>query len=136
MLMAVTEEGKFIALSDIHPATNLAGFSGYAYSKGPGLITLVPTPTETKTGELVAAVAYMPSVGETTIDDIFVSQFYEVILNGVKSRMMSMPAKPFSNAQMASMHQYAYVNGISRARDTARRRFTTAEASWAFPRWA
>lgn len=136
MLMNITLDGKYVPLADTHPISGLTGFSGYAYSQDPGTVTLVPTPTTNGTDNLVAAVAYMPPAGETTIADVFVNQWYEVIRNGILARMMSMPAKPWTNVQLATFHAGAFTRGIGQARDTARRRFSMAEASWSFPRWA
>lgn len=137
MIHAVLVEGRWRNLADYTPAlgTNITNF---IYCPSPGTIRFKPVPTETITDGLVAAVAYMPPLAPTssTIDDLFVSHWYEHILNGIKGRMMAMPGKPWSNIQLAAVHQRMYKSGISNARDTALKRYSKAETSWAFPRWA
>jgi hypothetical protein len=132
----VTVDQQRYGLSDVAPASGLSLTGSFAYCTSPGVIELVPTPTANSTNGLVASVAYMPTEDASTIDDVFVSQWYEHILNGVKGRMMGMPGKPFSNAQLAALHMRLYRGGISEARDIARRRFSMAETSWVYPRWA
>jgi hypothetical protein len=133
--LSVTVEGKIIPLVDRRPA-NATAVGNFAYVKTPGIIILHPEPAEDKDEALSVTCSYMPIYDATTLPDEFGTHWYEHILNGVKARMMAMPGKPFSNIQLATYHKTLYISGISEARDEARRRFSTAETSWAFPRWA
>lgn len=56
------------------------------------------------------------------------------IISGVLSRMMSQPAKPYSNAQLAAFHGTSFRGAISKARSEANRRYTYRNQVWRFPR--
>lgn len=134
-VMSVAVDGTQIPVADAMPSfANLTG--NYAYVTSPGIIRIQPTPTQDITGGLQVNISYMPLKDATSIPEEFVNQWYEVILDGVKSRMMGLPGKPFSNVQLAAFHAAKFTSGISEARDVARRRYSKSESSWTYPRWA
>lgn len=55
------------------------------------------------------------------------------IISGVLGRMMSQPAKPYSNVQLAVAHSRAFNSAIATARMEANRRFTYRAQAWQFP---
>lgn len=55
------------------------------------------------------------------------------IIDGVLGRMMSQPAKPYSNAQLAAYHSRAFTSAIAAARAEANRNYTYGAQKWRFP---
>lgn len=55
-------------------------------------------------------------------------------ISGVLSRMLAQPAKPYTNAQLATYHGTAFRGAISKARSEANRRYTYRNQVWRFPR--
>lgn len=136
MTMAVIIDEAYKSLADVFPATGISYRGSYVYSTKPGVLVVEPTPTKDIDNAFTVSIAYMPIYDATSYDDLFGTLWYDYILDGVKARMMSMPGKPFSNLQLAAIHQRMYKSGISNARDTARRRFSMAESTWRYPGWA
>lgn len=59
---------------------------------------------------------------------------YQVdIEDGVLARMMSQPAKPYSNTQLALFHQRRFTSATAVARAEAQRRYTYGGQVWRFP---
>lgn len=56
------------------------------------------------------------------------------MISGVLSRMLSQPAKPYSNVQLAAYHGAAFRGAIAKARAEANRRYTYRSQMWRFPR--
>lgn len=67
---------------------------------------------------------------------VFQRLWYDVILDGCVGRLMSQQDKPYTNPALAQYHVRRFRNGISRARDEARRQFNTANDGFVFPAWA
>ena len=61
---------------------------------------------------------------------------FDKILDGATGRLMGQPGKPYTNPKLAQYHLRRFRNGISQARDMARRQFITLDAEFTFPRWA
>lgn len=55
------------------------------------------------------------------------------IIDGVLARMMSQPAKPYSNSQMAILHSRRFANAVALARAEANRRYVYGGQTWRFP---
>lgn len=55
------------------------------------------------------------------------------IEDGVLARMMSQPAKPYSNTQLALFHQRRFTSATAVARAEAQRRYTYGGQVWRFP---
>lgn len=56
------------------------------------------------------------------------------MVSGVLSRMMSQPAKPYSNTQLAAFHGAQFRSAVAKARSEANRRYTYHMQMWRFPR--
>ena len=67
-------------------------------------------------GNLRLNVALKPTRGSITLPSWIYERYVEVIAHGVKARIMAIPKKPYTDAQMAVFHGQAYVNGIADAR--------------------
>lgn len=55
------------------------------------------------------------------------------IIDGVLGRMMSQPAKPYSNTQLAAYHTRSFTSAISAARAEANRKYAYGAQRWRFP---
>jgi hypothetical protein len=64
-------------------------------------------------------------------------KYRETFLDGTLGRMMSIPAKPYSNERMSVYHLRRFRDGMAQARVDARHKNVDSANSWQFPRgWA
>lgn len=61
------------------------------------------------------------------------SVYQSDIIDGVLARMMSQPAKPYSNTQLAIYHERRFASAIAMARAEAQRRYVYGGQTWRFP---
>jgi hypothetical protein len=62
-----------------------------------------------------------------------VEKYYDGILDGTLARMFSQPAKPFSNASLALLHQRRFAGQKGLAKREANRRGIYRGQAWTFP---
>lgn len=62
-----------------------------------------------------------------------VGVYQPTIIDGVLARMMSQPAKPYSNTQLAIYHERRFTSAIAIARAEAQRRYLYGGQVWKFP---
>lgn len=62
-----------------------------------------------------------------------VTKHWRTLMYGVLSNMMVMPAKPFTNIQLAAYYQKKFSGGTSRAMNEANTGSTYGSQSWRFP---
>lgn len=55
------------------------------------------------------------------------------IIDGVLARMMSQPAKPYSNTQLAIYHERRFSSAVAMARAEAQRKYVYGGQVWRFP---
>lgn len=79
-------------------------------------ILLTFKPTEAVTDGLVVIVALRPDLSSTVYPDSIEAEYLEGICHGIKSRMMSMIKKPWSNKKMARVHNRKWRNCMAGAR--------------------
>jgi len=104
----------------------------------PVTITFTRTPEQDILGELDVQVYLKPLSYDEDEDmpSLLENQFFEVIMDGVMSSMLSNPEKPYTNQQLAAFYGKRFLNGITRARVQAQQGFTARAANWVFPRFA
>jgi hypothetical protein len=110
------------------------------YNERPGALQLVPT----LRGDQVAKEGFVPWVSLTfprtyvadSVPVVFERYWYEIILDGVLTKLMSQQDKPYTNPVLARYHGARFRNGISQARDMAQRQFSNSERGWVYPAWA
>jgi hypothetical protein len=102
----------------------------------PGTVTLRVSPTVVQ--QLVATVAL--TITDPVDRDNYpvfpqwlLSKHNDTIKSGVLARMMAQPAKPYTNAALATFHQRNFDGGCSKARIEARRKNTFGTQTWRFP---
>jgi hypothetical protein len=89
-------------------------------------IRLVPTPSEVVTYYIRAAIK--PTFSATTISDIVVNKYEELLIHGAKAYLFMVPRKPWTDLQLAQYHQAAFLAGIPGARSEAADEFQTGVA--------
>ena len=95
------------------------------------LVDLVSPQTTLRTGD--AIVALKPVSLEADLPQHMWTQWFETILDGVLGRLYALPAKPWSNGQLAQYHGTRFRQGLNRARDIAARGYSNQQPNWAFP---
>lgn len=82
-------------------------------------ITVWPVPDKKYPSGLTMRVALKPTRASTTIDDVIFEEYAEAIASGALTRLMSSAGKPYTNVQMAAVHQAKFQQGINLARQRA-----------------
>jgi len=106
------------------------------YGQEAGLVRLIPTPAATVASIMEAQVILVPAFTTNVVPNDAKSVWFDEILDGVLGRLYTQPNKTYTNLVQGQYHLRRFRDGISRARDTARRRYTQTENSWTFPAWA
>jgi hypothetical protein len=68
-------------------------------------------------------------------DDVWVA-CHDVLRDGVLSRMMSQPAKPYSNVALATFHGRRFRSGMAVLRNLTNTGRVPEAQNWRFPKWA
>jgi hypothetical protein len=125
--------GQFLRLISLE---NTDGTPYAATMNEPGTIVLA---TEPAGGEELTATVAMTIVDPTTDEDwpefpewIF-TRYRGVIQEGLLMRMLTMPAKPFTNAQFALIHGARFRAGIGKARVDVQHGNLQRGQRWQFP---
>lgn len=85
-------------------------------------LTLVPNPDIE--GTLNMTVALKPDDRATGIDDTIFVEFRDPIVHGAKARLMLSPRKPYTNAELGTMHMHEFTVKTGAAGVRAARNFT------------
>lgn len=102
----------------------------------PGTIKLGWEPTQVETLTATVALTVIDPVDADTnpvIPTWLLKKYRAGILDGLLARLMSQPAKPYSNERMAVYHGRRFRNVIAGARADAMRRNTYRAQAWRFP---
>jgi hypothetical protein len=90
------------------------------------VIRFVPEPGANTTYYL--RVAIKPKLSATTVSDLVVNKYSELLISGAKAFLFMTPRKPWTDLQMAQYHQAAFLAGIPDARSDAADEFQTGVA--------
>lgn len=107
-----------------------------------GLISLGVTPTaaDLETPVFISMVLAPKAENPINLDALLPAhlwvQWIETIKDGVLGRMMSQPAKPYSNLQMATYHLRRFRNSMATARHLTNTGNVPGAQRWCFPKWA
>jgi hypothetical protein len=74
--------------------------------------------------------------GDWQLEDWMYSMFFEDWLDGVLGTLFTMPAKPWSNPQLAIYHKKRFRNFMNYRKQEAKRGFVHNVQTWRYPRWA
>lgn len=104
-----------------------------------GLLVLNTVPVAAAT--LTAKLILKPSepllvTGYPNCPEWILERYWLPIVDGLLSRMMSMPMKPYTNAVLAAYHGRLFRNGIAQANADVRTGNLYNGQAWTFPRFA
>lgn len=93
----------------------------------------------TRSERLVASVSLTLTDPTTREGDPFVplpvlERYRNTIIDGLLARMMTQPAKPYTNLAVGTMHNTRFVSGCSRARNETVNQGVPTKQAWRFPR--
>lgn len=83
------------------------------------LISLWPVADKQYPNGLTMRVALKPTRSSEKIDDVIFEEYAEAIASGALTRLMSSAGKPYTNLEMAVVHQAKFQQGINVARQRA-----------------
>lgn len=86
----------------------------YAQSS-PKQIILFGNPTASAIGALAMDVALVPSRTSTGIDSAITDRYLDGLVSGAKARLMQIPKKPWSDANLASYHKGEFNSAVDSA---------------------
>jgi hypothetical protein len=121
-----------LGTADILPANELGAFAldtgtlgtiATHYTHAAGVLTLHP-PVAT-TGDLTVLASFAPKKDATQIDDLFMRDWNDTLIEGVLSRLRSVPNQPFSDPAMAEVNRMRFSQGCTAASIQADRAQTT-----------
>ena len=101
----------------------------------PATILLRHTPNADTFTALVAKTVVDPTTrdGDPELPEWILTKYHSGILEGVLGRMMSQPAKPYTNERHAVYHMRRFRNAIAGASADARRKNMYGGQAWRFP---
>jgi hypothetical protein len=105
----------------------------------PGCMTLTLQPTTDVTYIATVSLTVQDPVtrdGYVTFPSWVLARYREVILNGLLGKMMSQPAKPYTNTQMSVFHLRKFNSGKASARVEVTRNNKYRTQAWVFPCFA
>lgn len=133
----VSIEGTPIILLDRRPLGTGTGRARGAYMLEHDLMQLFPMPNTDIIKGLKVIARLNPGYGMCKIPVEAVTHFFDEVMDGVLGRLYAQPGKPYTNLIQSQYHLKRFRDGMAVARDMARRRYSTAERSWAYPQgWA
>lgn len=88
--------------------------------------SVLPVPKETVRGAITMRVALKPLRSSTGIEDFIFEDYAETVYAGARFRLLTVPAKPYTNPDLALANQNMYVSGLNSARQRATRGFVRA----------
>ena len=144
-VLASDPAGTAYTIAPSNPATTIHRL-GYVVSSAnitvtagmeiPGQVTLAvpPTQSDTYTAHVVLTVNDPVTDGFPTFPAWVMHKYYMGLMDGLLGRMMSQPAKPFTNLQLGAYHQRKFKNMISFAVSESLRKNTSNTQAWRFPR--
>jgi hypothetical protein len=107
----------------IHDWRNATGHPRYVLGDATG-ITLVPRPD--LPGTLTLEVVLKPALDATGVEDDIFREYHQVIAHGAIGRLMLSPNKPYTNGQLAGLHQFEFITGTGAAGTQRARNHTRA----------
>lgn len=111
------------------------GTAPWAYfTESPDILRLWPTPTVEYAEALTIYVALTPKITVTHVPRIAATRHYDAILDGALGRIMSQPAKPYSNQVLGQYHLNRFRAAIGKYKAAAIQGNNGAPA-WSFPRF-
>lgn len=103
--------------------------------ESPDVVRLWPTATTTVEDALTFYVALAPKQTVSHLPRIAQTHFYEALFDGVLGRVMSHPAKPYTNPILAQYHLKRFRNAIGVYAGQAKQGFSPGAPSWSFPKF-
>jgi len=89
--------------------------------------SLYGIPKDTVANGLTMRVALKPTRAATTVEDVLLEDYAEIIAAGAKARLMMSPNKPYTNPQLAVGHMELFRQGTNVARQRAYRGHVRAD---------
>lgn len=121
----------------VYPSEQLAlggNWGNGIYKVDANTIGVVPAPNEAMDGKKLHIVALWRLLpGCTTVPDEVFDNWFDEILDGVKSKLFMMPSKPWTSTALGTFHGKRFNAGIGRFRAMMRKGYTTAEPAWSYP---
>lgn len=127
------------AITDLMSNVNSLGTPVRASMDVLGTLVLVTEPSQSE--ELTATVAYtvVDPVGSDDyprIPDELLHKYGAGILAGLVGRMMSQPAKPYTNERLAIFNLRTFTGAVAQARASVKHKNIYGGQSWRFPAFA
>lgn len=90
--------------------------------QSPPVMAVHPIPgsdEESDAGTLYPHVVLVPTRGSTLLPDALVEEFFDALIAGAKYRLQLVPAKPWTNPELAGVNRTIFARGVARAKREA-----------------
>lgn len=74
-------------------------------------VRLFPTPLNALSAQLSMRVSFAPTIAGTSLPDWVAEKYFECLLDGARSRLLAIPQKAWSDAQLAAYHGGRFMQG-------------------------
>jgi hypothetical protein len=116
---------------------NSNGFGVAAVMKVPGEVTLMTPPSQDDTYTATVVLTVNDPVardGYPEFPQWILNRYRMTLLDGLMGRMMSQPAKPFTNLQLGTYHMRRFRSAVAFASTESLRKHVANTQAWRFPR--
>lgn len=126
--------GQIVRMFGVHNLDDTAYRGGFM--PAPGILKFVTLPNVGQ--NLLVDVMLTVEETDTTsnlpvVPPDLIAQHHAVLLDGLLARLMSQPNKPYTNLQLAALHNMNFRSGCSRARNEVTQSRVVGGAAWRFP---
>lgn len=109
----------------------------YCDPEVPGKFTLTPEVTIDIPDAMIPTVSLtMPTSQCDILPMHFARYYFDILLDGTLSKLMSQQDKPFTNLMTGQYHARRFRAGMARARDESRKQHAMVETKFSYPAWA
>lgn len=120
------EVGSIRVYNKLAEGADGTGTPRYIIQKDERTFSVYPVPKDNTSNAIFMRVALKPTRASTQVDDSLYEEYLEPIASGAVARLMLMPAKPYTNPQLALAQKSLFEAGVNQARQRASRGHTRA----------
>jgi hypothetical protein len=115
-------------------AQDYGGDPRHIIQKSETTFSLIPAPKANASAAITMRVALRPSRTSTSVDDVLLDRYGEIIARGALYRILGSPGKPYSNPQLAIAYSGLFERDINDLRLAANAGHTRGEMRVHIPR--
>ena len=96
----------------------------YYFQPSPNTISLAPHPAGAEVGTVTARVVLVPTRTSTGVEQIYMDEHYEALVDGAVAKILSINAEEWANPNLSQLYTQRYENAVLTATNRAERNGT------------